>query len=116
MQYICTFTGYLNDLFRPRDFPKTVSDYVVLTANTNKELQDQVAVYFAYFAKLGGMMLHKNSSRHIDPTKINADRMLIPTIMFSSIQSKVLPLLGEVPEVNADGETVVPSGKKVWKN
>jgi hypothetical protein len=116
VQYCVTFTGYLNDLFRPLSFPKTVSDYVIVTAANPKELSDKVGAFFGLFTQMQGMMIRKNSTKPIDPGKADADRMFIPMQMFSRIDSVCLPLAGEVPEVNPEGEIVVPSGKKVWKN
>ena len=116
MEYIVTFIGYLNDLFRPVNLPKQVSDYVIVTANSPEELADKVARFFEHFRQMGGMMVRRNSHKPIDPKKIDVNRLLIPLGMFSFIESLVLPLSGEMPEINSDGEPVVPSGKKVWKN
>lgn len=112
MQYVVTIVGHLKQQNKPESLPDTVSDFAIVTVKNKEELAMEVRQQMLIPMKFQAMMVRRNNVI-FDPKKLDVDYITIPLDMFSHIEPKVHPLIGEEPMVTPEGELVNQSGKPV---
>lgn len=98
--YIITYTGYVKEP-RPQNYPKEVTDFIIVTVASTEELIKELTQYMISFVRLQGMLVMRNPDNKKDVT-----RRLIPMHMLSNIDSDVVLITGDLSELTLDGKTV----------
>lgn len=112
--YFIQFTGHICERVRPENFPKEVKVNIVMEFESYEKCKEFVQNYAGAFLSTQSMVVMKDPDavmRGFDFEK----RMIVPMHMISYIDCTVKQVVSEIPKVNGNGETFMPSGAPVVK-
>jgi hypothetical protein len=116
MDYIITFTGYIDERKRPENFPRKIEDVQVVSFPDGDALVNYVNKRVFMYAANQGMGVAIDKGAMEDMRIIDTNRMWVPTHMITHITATYKTIMGEMPQVAANGITEMPSGKDIVKN
>ena len=116
MDYILTFTGYIDERKRPERFPRVIEDKIIWSFDKTEDLVNFVNNRVALYAKNQGMGVTLDEKVIEDLSIVDTNRMWVPLHMITHMTATYKAITGEMPQVSIAGVTEMPSGKEVVKN
>ncbi len=116
LNYVVTFTGYIDQRKRPENFPTNIQDVVVGPFETSAHLVDFVNKRVALYAANQGMGVTLDQNLMEDLRIVDTNRMWVPMHMITHFTASYKSLTGEVPQISASGEVSLLSGKQIVKH
>lgn len=114
--YLVTFVGHINERMRPENFPREVRDLVLVQADSQEALVNEVNKASFQYIRLQGMGVRRNPYDPEVANQLDLDRMWVPMHMLTHIVPHVRLLTGEVPQVDPKtGMISLPSGSELVK-
>lgn len=116
MDYIVTFTAFIDERKRPERFPKVIKDVLPVTFNNGTELVNFVNARNEMYNRNQGMGVNLDPGSLEDLSIIDTKRVWVPMHMITHLTASIKALTGEMPQITNAGITEMPSGKEVVKH
>jgi hypothetical protein len=115
--FFVRFTGHVNEVLRPENFPKEVYADFIWNVKDENELRYNINEMSKVFVGQHCIVAPRNPQGVEVPGKPELDsRILVPLHMLSHISTKTKEIIGEIPTVGTDGTAQLIDGTKVRTN
>lgn len=112
MDYLLQVIGHVLEHRRPADFPKQVTNTLIIRADSIESLNKVINTHVNAFLQIGGMIALKNPSdmQEVDGKGdlVGLDtRIFVPMTMLSHMETVTKPLANPVPDIDGAEEGVL---------
>jgi hypothetical protein len=113
MKYMVRFTGYLDELKRPKHIPSEVYHDVFFTVENDEELRGYIKQMYTIFVSQHCMIVPKDPNQIQEEGNFIYDNsILVPIHMLTYIGTKTRQVVGDIPIIGEDNIARMSDGSK----
>lgn len=107
MEYLFTFTAYIDERKRPEGFPKVIYDKIIWNCQNNEEIVKFVNNRCALYTMNHGIGVRINPDALEDLGIVNTDRMWVPSHMITHLTATFRLITDANKQISETGEITV---------
>lgn len=111
--FLFQFNGYIDERKRPENFPRVIHDILLWDCPNQQAVVNFVNDRCAMYTRNQGMGVKLDPYALETLGVLDTDRAWVPMHMITYLTAVHKPIVGELPGLAEDGQTVMPSGASV---